>query len=199
MRIWKIIALLGILTLMTALAAAQPAPFVINGWVNCTSGDPVNDPGVTVINMDTSEVFIAETGAGSNHYQVITGSYNVSAGNVLHFNVSKGSNSTGFDHTVTVADMEAGGFVQNATLECGGPAGICGDVNDDGEVDMTDVMTLWYDIADYPYVDAYTISNEWAANVNCDEAVDMTDVMTLWYDIADYPYMGAYEVGCCEW
>ena len=75
--------------------------------------------------------------------------------------------------------------------------GICGDVNDDGEVDMTDVMTLWYDIADYPYVDAYTISNEWAANVNCDEAVDMTDVMTLWYDIADYPSVGAYEVNCC--
>ena len=75
--------------------------------------------------------------------------------------------------------------------------GICGDVNDDGDVDMTDVMTLWYDIADYPYVDAYTISNEWAANVNCDEDIDMTDVMTMWYDIADYPCVGAYEVNCC--
>ena len=75
--------------------------------------------------------------------------------------------------------------------------GICGDVNDDGDVDMTDVMTLWYDIADYPYVDAYTISNEWAADVNCDGDIDMTDVMTLWYDIADYPYVGAYEVDCC--
>jgi hypothetical protein len=76
-------------------------------------------------------------------------------------------------------------------------AGICGDVNDDGDVDMTDVMTLWYDIADYPYVDAYTISNAWAADVNCDGELDMTDVMTLWYDIADYPYVGAYEVNCC--
>ena len=75
--------------------------------------------------------------------------------------------------------------------------GICGDVNNDGEVDMTDVMTLWYDIADYPTPGAYTISNTWAANVNCDEAVDMTDVMTLWYDIADYPTQGAYEIGCC--
>ena len=75
--------------------------------------------------------------------------------------------------------------------------GICGDANDDGVVDMTDVMTVWYDFADYPYSGAYTISNAWAANVNCDEDIDMTDVMTIWYDFADYPYVGAYEVGCC--
>ena len=74
---------------------------------------------------------------------------------------------------------------------------MCGDVNEDGDVDMTDVMTLWYDIADYPYVDAYTISNAWAADVNCDGDIDMTDVMTLWYDIADYPYVDAYVVNCC--
>ena len=195
MRIWKIIALLGVLTLTATLAAAQPTPFVISGWVNCSNGDPVNDPGVTVTNMDTSEVFIAETSAGSNQYQVLTSSDNISAGNVLRFNVSKGSNSTGFDHTVTVAEMDAGGFVQNATI--GPREGICGDVNEDGDVDMTDVMTLWYDIADYPYVDAYTISDAWAADVNCDGDIDMTDVMTLWYDIADYPYVDAYVVNCC--
>ena len=85
--------------------------------------------------------------------------------------------------------------INNGSVEV--KRGICGDVNDDGAVDMTDVMTLWYDIADYPTQGAYTISNEWAANVNCDEAVDMTDVMTLWYDIADYPYVDAYVVNCC--
>ena len=74
---------------------------------------------------------------------------------------------------------------------------ICGDVNDDGSVDMTDVMTLWYDIADYPTPGAYTISNAWSADVNCDSGLDMTDVMTIWYDIADYPTPGAYEVNCC--
>ena len=196
MRIWNAIALLGVLTLIVALAAAQPTPFVISGWVNCTNDDPVDGPIVTVTNMDTSEVFIAETSASSNYYQIVTSSDNVSVDDVLRFNVSKG-NSTEFDHPVILADMNAGGFMQNATIECGGQPGLCGDVNDDGEVDMTDVMTLWYDIADYPYVDAYTISNEWAANVNCDEDIDMTDVMTLWYDIADYPYVGAYEVNCC--
>ena len=75
--------------------------------------------------------------------------------------------------------------------------GICGDVNDDGSVDMTDVMTLWYDIADYPTSGAYMISNAWSADVNCDSSLDMTDVMTIWYDIADYPSVGAYEVNCC--
>ena len=77
------------------------------------------------------------------------------------------------------------------------PAGICGDANDDGTIDMTDVMIIWYDFADYPYPGAYTITNEWAADVNCDGTIDMTDVMTLWYDFADYPTPGAYEVNCC--
>jgi hypothetical protein len=76
--------------------------------------------------------------------------------------------------------------------------GICGDVNDDGNVNMADVMILWYDIADYPSAGAWTISNEWAADVNCDEVINMADVMILWYDIADYPSAGAWEINCCE-
>ena len=190
---WTIIALLGIMVVIAAPAAGQPVSFLVDGYVSCTNGDPVNDPIVTVTNLNTSEVFIAEASASANYYQIITGSLNVSAGNVLHFNVS----SREFDHPVTSDEIGAGGFEQNATIECG-PAGICGDVNDDGDVDMTDVMTLWYDIADYPYPGAYTISNVWAADVNCDGSIDMTDVMTLWYDIADYPTPGAYEVNCCE-
>jgi parallel beta-helix repeat protein len=76
--------------------------------------------------------------------------------------------------------------------------GTCGDVNSDGNVNMADVMILWYDIADYPSAGAWTISNEWAADVNCDGQVNMADVMILWYDIADYPSAGAWEVNCCE-
>jgi hypothetical protein len=75
---------------------------------------------------------------------------------------------------------------------------ICGDVNDDGNVNMADVMILWYDIADYPSAGAWTISNEWAADVNCDGEINMADVMILWYDIADYPSAGAWEANCCE-
>jgi hypothetical protein len=79
----------------------------------------------------------------------------------------------------------------------GGAGGTCGDVNDDGVVNWTDVETLWYDYADHPYPGAYTITNEWAADVNCDGVINMADVMTLWYDIKDYPNAGDYEVNCC--
>jgi hypothetical protein len=74
---------------------------------------------------------------------------------------------------------------------------ICGDVNNDGAVNWTDVETLWYDYADHPYPGAYTVTNEWAADVNGDGVINMADVMTLWYDIKDYPNAGDYEVNCC--
>jgi len=172
-----------------------PIPFLIDGWVNCTDGNSTTDPSVTVTNLNTTEVFIAATSASSNYYQVITSSYNVSPGNVLHFDVSKG-NSTEINHTVTEAEMCAGGFTQNATIECG-PEGTCGDVNDDGTINMADVMTLWYDYANYPTPGAHEVSNDWAADVNCDGTVNMADVMTLWYDYANYPTPGAHEVSCC--
>ena len=76
MRIWNTIALLGVLTLIAALAAAQPTPFVVSGWVNYTDGDPVNDPSVTVTNLNTDEVFIAETNASSNYFnRTFTGKF----------------------------------------------------------------------------------------------------------------------------
>jgi len=174
-------------------AGRSPAPLLIYGWVNYTDdGGPANDSDVVITNLNTGEVLAVETAADSNYYQAVTCSYNVSVGDVLNFDVSN-RNATELNHTVTAGEMGDGCFTQNLTIE----PGTCGDVNDDGSVDMTDVMTLWYDIADYPYVDAYTISNEWAADVNCDGELDMTDVMTLWYDIADYPSVGAYEVECC--
>ena len=126
---WNIITLLGMMMLIAAPAAGQPTSFLVDGYVSCTNGDPVNDPSVTVANLNTSEVFIAETNTSSNYYQVITGSLNASAGNILRFNVSDNE----FDHPVTQGELDAGDFEQNATIECK-PAGICGDVNDDGDV-----------------------------------------------------------------
>jgi hypothetical protein len=120
-------------------------PFLIDGWVNCTNGDPVNDPSVTVTNLNTGEVFITETNASSNYYQVLTSSLNVSAGDVLHFNVS----NTEVDHPVTQTEMDAGGFEQNITIECGGPW-VCGDATGDGKVTMADgrriYMHIIYDV-----------------------------------------------------
>ena len=168
-----------------------PVPFLIHGWVNDSDGMPVFNPNVTITNLDTSDVFTAETNASSNYYQIVTSSWNVSAGNVLHFDASNGG-AIELDHTVMQEEMDNGVLLQNITIQ----KGTCGDVTGDGKINMDDVMTLWYDYADYPYPGAYTISNEWAADVTGDGDINMDDVMTLWYDYADYPYPGAYEVNC---
>ncbi|HDN65231.1 MAG TPA: hypothetical protein ENF23_02870 [Methanosarcinales archaeon] len=128
-----------------APTVAQPAIF----RVNRTEHDHVNDPCMTVANPDASDVFITKADPSSNYCQVMTGSLNVSAGDVLRFNVCKG-NSTEFDHTVADAEMCAGGLVRNDAIECGKPAGVCRDVDDDTNVDVADVMAMWYDVMDCP-------------------------------------------------
>jgi len=162
-------------------------PFLIDGWVNCTNDDPANDPSVTVANLNTGEVFIAETNVSSNYYQIITSSLNVSTGDVLHFNVS----SNEFDHPVTQGEMDAGGFTQNVTITCE-PAGICGDADGDGEVTMFDGRQIWmnliYEAEDYP------IANPWAADVDCKDGITMFDGRQIWmnliYEGEDYPLGG---------
>jgi len=195
--IWRIIVTLGILVLAVAPVIAQPTPFLVSGRVDYSNAVPVNNPDVVVTNLNTSEVFTPEITIGSNYYQVEIQSYNVSVGDILHLHACDGT-GTELNHTVTQGDIDKGCFEQNLTIPVTTPSQrICGDANDDGVVDMTDVMTVWYDFADYPTPGAYTISNVWAADVNCDGAIDMADVMTLWYDIADYPMPGAYKVECC--
>jgi hypothetical protein len=90
--------------------------FVISGYVSYDNGDPVPDPNVAVTNLNTSEVFIAETNASS--YQIPTNFTYVSSGDILHFDVSDGlGNSTAFNHTVTQYEMDEEGFVQNITIQ----------------------------------------------------------------------------------
>ena len=136
-----------------ACTVAQPASF----RVNRTKHNRMNDPSVTAANPDASEVFITEADPGSNHSQVITDSLNMYAEDVLHFNMSTG-NSTEFDHTVASADICTGGFVRNDLIECGEPAGICWDVDDDTNVDMTNVMAMRYDIADHPMPGTFEVN-----------------------------------------
>jgi len=172
--------------------------FTISGFVEYENGDLVPVPDVGITNLNTSEVFVAETNASSNHYHVSINFTHINSSDVLRFNVSDDSGIVSvFNHTVTQDEMDAGGFVQNFTIPITFSQHICGDVNDDGSVNMADVTTLWYDIADYPYPGAYTISDEWAADVNCDGQINMVDVMVLWYDITDYPTPGVYGVECC--
>jgi len=91
--------------------------FNISGFVNYTTGDPVLNPNVTITNLNTSEVFTAETNASSNYYQVLSNFAHISVGHILHFYASDDmGNLTEFDHTVTQAEMDAGGFAQNITI-----------------------------------------------------------------------------------
>ena len=169
-----------------------PTPFFISGFVNYTNGDPALNLSVTVTNLNTSENLVVDTKEGFNYYRALTTSYNVTANDVLHFNATSDGKSAEYNHAVTVEELKSGGLQQNLSIS----SGICGDVNGDSEINMDDVMTLWYDYANYPYPGAYTVSNEWAADVTGDGIINMDDVMTLWYDYANYPYPGAYEVNC---
>ena len=91
--------------------------FNISGFVNYNDGSPVNNPNVTITNINTSEVFTAETNASSNYYQVLTNFAHITKGNILHFYASDNiGNSTEFDHTITQAEMDVEGFVQNISI-----------------------------------------------------------------------------------
>jgi|LGVF01.1.fsa_nt_gb hypothetical protein len=91
--------------------------FIISGFVSYNDGSPVNNPNVTITNINTTEVFIAETSVGSNYYQVSTNLLHISKGDVLHFNATDNiGNSSEFNHTVTEAEINAAGFSQDITI-----------------------------------------------------------------------------------
>jgi hypothetical protein len=92
-----------------------PSPFIISGFVTYLDGAPVLNPTVTVTNLNTSEILNADTNETTNYYAITTHSNHVNAGDVLHFTASN-DNTTSFNHTVTQAEMTAGGFVQNITI-----------------------------------------------------------------------------------
>ena len=109
-----ILSLTALIVATATLALAQPpTPFYIAGEVNYDTGEPVPNPTVTVENTNTGEIF--DVNISGNTYQVTTSSDNVSADDVLHFNASN-DNVTEFNHTVTLGEMNAGGFVQNITI-----------------------------------------------------------------------------------
>jgi hypothetical protein len=91
--------------------------FTMSGFVGYDNGDPVLDPGVTIINLNTSDVYAAETNASSNHYYASISFTRMSTNDVLRFDARDGlGNVTVFDYTVTQDDMDTGGFVRNITL-----------------------------------------------------------------------------------
>ena len=167
-----------------------PAPFMISGLVSDSTGYPESNPGVVITNEITGEVFTTEAVSGSNYYQTMTCSHNVTVGGVLNFNVTNGDPAE-FNYTVTSADMCAGGVEQNLTV---GLVGICGDVDGQDGVTIGDgiqvAMSIVYGTDDYP------LENAWAADVDCQDGVTIGDgiqiAMSIVYGTDDYP------LECCE-
>ena len=175
--------------------AIHPAtPFFFYGFVHYNDGSACNGPIVNVTNLNTGAKWHADTISTSNYYQVSTTSWNVSAGSVLNFNVSDNlGNYTEFNHTVTQDEIDNGGFVQNITIIVA-PVGLCGDVDCDGEVTMSDGRQIWMSII-YG-ADNYPLNNTWAADVDCDGEVTMSDGRQIWMSII----YGAdnYPLNCCQ-
>ena len=164
------------------------APFLITGWVDDGSGNPLNASDIVITNTNTAEEFMVQTGAGSNYYQTMTSSFSVSTGDVLSFSVNGG---TPISHAVTQAEMDVGGFEQNLT----GQAGTCGDVDGLPGVTTNDgrqiFMYLLYGSDQYPLADY------WAAD--CDglsDGITTNDgrqiFMNLLYGSGQYP------LECCS-
>ncbi len=88
-------------------------PFLVFGYVHSEAASSVGAPLVKVTNLNTSEIFVAET--AENYYQILMSSDDVSVGDVLHFEAS-GENAE-FNITVSEDNIENGGlFSVNITI-----------------------------------------------------------------------------------
>jgi hypothetical protein len=125
----KTTAIIGLVSILVAMclivpAVAQPTPVYIYGFACDNESTPVCDLDVTVTNLNTSEVFTAETNASSNFYQlVLNNSSEVQEGNTLRL-IAVNESSTGYHiinvttYKITAAELNAGGiFNLNLTLD----------------------------------------------------------------------------------
>lgn len=119
----------------------QPStPFGISGYVSYEDGSDCNDPAVNITNLNTSKGRAAETNETSNYYQITLSSCaDIIAGETLQFNATSpdGSQSNVTEHTVTPAEVDAGGFEHNITLEFR----LC-DGDGDGEITSADAVIV---------------------------------------------------------
>jgi hypothetical protein len=102
---------------------AQPAsPLFIFGHVFYDNGSDCNNPIVTITNLNRGNEWMATTNETSNYYQrMLTSCTDVAAGDVLQFNVTKGSQTVIQTHEVTQPEINAGGlFDFNVTLQTEG-------------------------------------------------------------------------------
>lgn len=144
-------------------------PFLVSGYVNHSSGNPLIGPNVTITNMVTGEVFVVKTNESSNYYQVITSSWNVIAWDMLHFNATN-SNSTEFDHSVTGDEINNGGFRQDIVIDNPDTP----DTDGDGVLDDADNCRLTPN-SEQQDTDGDGYGNICDCDLNNDDRVNMMD------------------------
>ena len=109
-----------ILVVETVPAPPPSSPYMIYGWVFYENQTACNNPVVNITNLNSSTLWQAEKNSSYNYYQLILDSRNVSAGDVLEFNVTDGTKHNTTTHTVTTGDINSGGvFDFNLTLPSG--------------------------------------------------------------------------------
>ena len=128
--------------------------------LTCSSGGKL-DPPLNMVYFNDEEIG-PSTADGSKHYGVNL------------FDVT--SLLSPYENVVAFQDRYDCEYVHNAWLVVEKQLGICGDVNDDGVVNESDV-TLLENYVGYPGY--YTVNDEWAADVNCDEEINVGDVILL--------------------
>jgi len=133
--------------------------YSIDGYVCYEDGTPCNSPSVSITNLNTGKEWTAGTSGGSSYYQITLASgTDLNATEVLRFNVTDGMNANVTEHTVTQADVDAGGFEYNITLETTTAAfQMIGDINGDGTIgvagalqDAIHLLKYSYNDPDYP-------------------------------------------------
>jgi len=92
-------------------------PFMIYGPVFYEDCSECNGSTVNITNLDTGKQWSAKTNTSYNYYQLILDTTNISAGNVLEFNATDGSQYNTLNHTVTQKNITDGGiFDFNLTI-----------------------------------------------------------------------------------
>lgn len=107
------------IAVLAAPSCAQSTPFVISGWVFCENGTDCNNPAVQVTNA-TGVSWDAENNSTSNYYRFALTGGDVSDDDTLQFDAAGCSQSSTTPHTVSQAEIDAGGFELNITLEGSG-------------------------------------------------------------------------------
>ena len=93
---------------------ASLVPFMISGSVKDVNGTAIDNPNVTIENVNTSKPLPdVETHDNFSHYQVLASLDNVSCGDVLQFIYD----GTTLNHTISQREMDVGGFDLDIAVE----------------------------------------------------------------------------------